>query len=249
MTALPGPLGGLVRRWHARAGRGHPLRAPAIVADASHQLRAPLAVMRAELDLGLRDELVSAGARPVFESLEEEVERMERIIDDLLTLAQAEEGRLPLAPARIELVDAIEAAARPLRPLADAKDLSLEVADGSWPAQADPHLLHQALTNLIENAIKFGTPGGAVRVSAWEGGGEVGVTVLDDGPGIAAGDHAQIFERYYRAEQPAGETVRGSGLGLAICQEIATAHGGRLWVDSQEGRGSAFSLALPASSS
>jgi signal transduction histidine kinase len=217
-----------------------------LIADASHQVRGPLAVMRAELDVSLRGDELSSAARAVLESTREEVDRMSRTVDNLLTLAQADEGRLEPLKARVVLDEAIESAARPLRALAAAKRMRLELAGAEGcEAQADPLALHQALTNLMENAIKFGRPGGEVRVTAWSRGGEVGVTVADDGPGIPVHARARVFDRFYRADPGGGGEAPGSGLGLAICREIAVAHGGRVWVESEERKGSAFSLALP----
>ncbi|MGH2948765.1 MAG: sensor histidine kinase, partial [Solirubrobacteraceae bacterium] len=218
-----------------------------LIADASHELRTPLAVMRAELDVSLRGDDLSPAARAVLESVREEVDRMSRTVDNLLTLAQVDEGRLELLTTRVRLHEAIEAAARPLLPLAAAKQVRLELDGEHCEARADPQRLHQALTNFIENAIKFSRPGGEVRVDAWHGNGEVGVTIADDGPGIPADARAHVFDRFYRVDRARGRDAGGSGLGLAICREIATAHGGRVWVDSQEGNGSAFTLAIPRS--
>jgi signal transduction histidine kinase len=216
-----------------------------LIADASHELRTPLAVMRSELDVSLLGDDLPPTARTVLESAREEVDRMSRTVDNLLTLAAVDEGRLELLTTRVRLGEAIDGAARPLRPLAAAKRLRLEIDAQPWATQADPQRLHQALTNFIENAIKFARPGGEVRVTAWRDTDEVGVTVSDDGPGIPAFLGGFVFLRFYGVAGGGGRDAGGSGLGLAICQEIATAHGGRVWVDSEEGKGSAFSLALP----
>jgi signal transduction histidine kinase len=168
-------------------------------------------------------------------------------------LAQADEGRLALLTAPVALRDAIEAAVRQLRSLAEAKGVGLDgEGDGDGDgggrrpeAAADPERLHQVLTNFVSNAIAFTRPGGLVRVVAWTRGDEVGVTVTDDGPGIPAAARPHVFDRFYRVDQSRGRDGGGSGLGLAICSEIAHAHGGRVWVESAEGRGSAFSIALP----
>ena len=170
---------------------------------------------------------------------------MSRTVDNLLTLARVDEGRLELLKTRVNLGEAIGAAARPLQPLAAAKQLRLELDGEGFEAQADPQRLHQALTNFLDNAIKFSPTGGEVHVGAWRGVDEVGVTVTDNGPGIPADARPHIFDRFYRADRARGRDGGGSGLGLAICREIASAHGGRVWVDSEEGKGSAFSLALP----
>jgi heavy metal sensor kinase len=220
-----------------------------LIADASHELRTPLAAMRSELDVSLRTDDLSPEAREVLESTREEVDRMGRTVDNLLTLARVDEGRLELLKTRVNLHDGIEAAVRPLRPLADAKRLRLEVNGGrTWEAEADPQRLHQALTSMIENAIKFVQPGGEVEVTTWGEDDEVGVTVRDNGPGIPADAREHIFDRFYRADPARGRDVGGSGLGLAICSEVAKAHGGRLWVESEEGKGSSFTLALPRAS-
>ena len=216
-----------------------------LVTDASHELRTPLAAMRAELDVNLMDDALPPDAREVLESTREEVDRMSRIVGNLLTLARVDEGRLELLTTQVDLTDAIEAAVEPLRPLAAAKGLRLEVDAEHHEANADPQRLHQALTNFIENAIKFSNTGGAVSVSAWKRNGEVGVTVKDAGPGIPADARARVFDRFYRADPARGRDGSGSGLGLSICREVADAHGGRVWVESEEGKGSAFSLALP----
>jgi heavy metal sensor kinase len=216
-----------------------------LITDASHDLRTPLAAMRAELDVSLMDDTLSPQAREVLESVREEVDRMSRIVANLLTLARADEGRLELLITDVDLAEAIEAAVRPLRPLAAAKRLELEVNGGHYKAEADPDRLHQALTNFVENAIKFSEPGGKVCVSAWRRNGEAGVTITDTGPGIPANARTQVFDRFYRADPARGRDGSGSGLGLSICREVADAHGGRVWVESVEGEGSSFSLALP----
>jgi two-component system, OmpR family, sensor kinase len=217
-----------------------------LIADASHELRTPLAAMRAELDVSLREGQRSVGERSVLESVHEDVDRMSRTVDNLLTLARADEGRLELVRTEVELSEALQTAARPLQALAAAKGISLVLTGESCTTQADPQRLHQALTNLIENAIKFTAPGGKITVSTWHDGNEVGVTVTDTGVGISVEARAFVFDRFYRAEHSRSRHSGGSGLGLAICYEIATAHGGRIWVQSEEGKGSAFSLALPA---
>ncbi len=217
-----------------------------LIADASHELRTPLAAMRAELDVSLMDDDLSPPTREVLESTREEVDRMSRIVANLLTLARVDEGRLELLKTRVDLGAAIEEAVRPLQPLAAAKQLRLEVNGARCEADADPQRLNQALTNFIENAIKFSEPGGEVCISAWERNGEVGVTVKDTGPGIPPDARAHVFDRFYRADPARSRAGGGSGLGLSICREVADAHGGRVWVESQEGEGSSFSLALPA---
>ena len=183
----------------------------------------------------------------MLESAREEVDRMSRTVDNLLTLAQVDEGRLALlrSTRRPRRRDRGRGRGRCGR-WPTHKRIRLEVDGRPATAHADPQHLHQALTNLIENAIKFtpaGRRGARHRVAARDD--EVGVTVADDGPGIPADARAHVFDRFYRVDRARGRDAGGSGLGLAICREIARAHGGRVAVESEEGRGSAFSLALP----
>jgi heavy metal sensor kinase len=215
-----------------------------LVADASHELRTPLAAMRSELDVSLRADHLTPEATAVLESAREEVDKMTRTVANLLTLARVDEGRLGLLTTRVNLREEVEAAIGPLQTLAASKQLQLDVNGEYCTARADPQRLHQVLTNLIENAIKFVEPGGEVQVSTWQRNREVGVTVKDNGPGIPADARARIFDRFYRADDARG-WGGGSGLGLSICREIAAAHGGRVWVDSEEGQGSEFSMSLP----
>ncbi len=217
-----------------------------LIADASHELRTPLAVMRAEFDVSLRGDELSAAGREVIESAREEVDRVSRTVDNLLALAAADEGRLELLTVRVELRAVVEKAVAPLRLLAAAKQVALTVDGHHHEVQADPQRLGLALTNLVENAIKFTPPGEAVRVSVWRRGDEIGVTVSDGGPGVSALDQEHLFDRYYRADSARAQALGGSGLGLAIAREVAVSHGGRIWVESLPGGGSAFSLALPA---
>jgi heavy metal sensor kinase len=218
----------------------------ALVADASHELRTPLASMRAELDVSLRDPERTPAERATLESVREDVIRMSRTVDNLLTLARADEGALELVRGPVELDRAVESVVATLHGLADARGVTLIGSGRGGTVQADEQRLTQALTNLVENAIKYTAPGGEVVISSWRAGERAGVSVVDTGTGIPVQDLERIFDRFYRADPSRGRESGGSGLGLAICQEIATAHGGRISVQSKEGSGSTFTLTLPA---
>jgi two-component system, OmpR family, sensor kinase len=217
-----------------------------LIADASHELRTPLAAMRAELDVSLRDEQRTPAERATLQSVREDVNRMSRTVDNLLTLAIADEGRLELLRRPVELGQLIEQSVDPMLALAALKGVELRTASEPCSTAGDPERLGQALRNLIENAIKFTPPGGRVTVSTWRDGHEVGLSVSDTGAGIPAEAREHVFDRFYRSDSSRSRESGGSGLGLAICQEIAVAHGGRIWVESEPGRGSTFTLALPA---
>jgi heavy metal sensor kinase len=216
-----------------------------LIGDASHELRTPLAVMRAEIDVCLRRVDIDPPARAVLQSAREELDEMSRTVDDLLTLAQIDEGRMRLLLARVDLRQVAEAVVRSLRSLASVRHVDLIVSGESLVVCADAEQLRHALRNLVENAMRFSPPRGEVRIAMWSRDGESGITVSDDGRGLSEAERERIFDRFARA---AGERGRngGGGLGLAICHEIARAHGGRVWVDSAPGEGSAFSFALPA---
>ena len=201
-----------------------------LVADASHELRTPLAAMRAELDVSLRADELSRAAREVMLSMREEVDSLGRTVDNLLTLAAADDGRLEILAAPLDLAQVARAAG------------GAEVGGDPAPAYGDAELLRHAIANLLDNAVKFGPPGGEVRVQTWVRDGEAGVTVSDDGPGVPPELQERVFDRFFRADAARGRG--GSGLGLAIARAIAEAHGGRVWA-----RGSEFSLAIPAQSS
>jgi two-component system, OmpR family, sensor kinase len=216
------------------------------VADASHELRTPLAVMRAELEVALRDHNRAADASEVLDSAAEEVARMSKIVDDLLTLAHRDENRLELLLEPVDLGKVATGVAVQLRPLAEAAGVQLAVeAPAGAVVLADRARLTQVVTNLVDNAVKFTGAGGSVRVRVWEADDGAGLAVADTGPGIAPEQLRRVFDRFYRLDPARSRARGGSGLGLAICRELVEAHGGRIWAESVEGAGSTFSLALP----
>ena len=217
------------------------------VADASHELRTPLAVMRSEIDVGLRSPATSGDAAEILESAREEVERMSRIVEDLFALARMDEEGVALTLEPVVLAEVAASAVDEMRSLADANDVTLAV-DGHGPQiSADRGRLGQVVTNLLGNAIRHSPRGGPVSVSCWETSGEVGLTVRDAGPGIPASMLTRIFDRFVRADGSRSSDAGGGGLGLAICKQLVEAHGGRIWAESREGEGSSFSFALPRS--
>ncbi len=215
-----------------------------LVADASHELRTPLAAMRAELDVTLRTDAHGPAARAVLLSTREEVDRMSRTVDGLLTLATVDEG-LVLAPEPLELGPLAGAVIHGLRNVAEAAGVRVEQRHQPALVLADDQRLRQALRNVIENAIKFSPPGGTVTVTTERDGSTGRVAVEDEGPGIPEGDRRRVFDRFYRADPARTRATGGSGLGLAITRELVTAHGGAVW--ARDGaRGALVVIALPA---
>jgi heavy metal sensor kinase len=215
------------------------------VADASHELRTPLAAMRAELDVSLRSPDLDPRSREVLESADEEVVRMHRIVENLLTLARIDEGELPLLREPVDLREAATNVFVSLSSLIDAKHLRLDVQGEPIVVDGDRARLEQVLVNLVGNAVTFSPPGGVVTVSLIRDGASAVCAVTDMGPGIDAALLPHVFDRFVRGD-PARTGDGGSGLGLAICREIVGAHGGRIWVDSRPGHGATFSFSLPA---
>lgn len=216
-----------------------------LVADASHELRTPLAVMRSELDVALMDGGLPADAKAVLASSRDEVERMSRLVEDLLTLARVDAGRLDLLRQPVALSELAARVARSLAPMAKANGVTIVVAGETHSVPGDRDRLEQVLMNLVQNAVSHSEPGRTVRINVWESGQAAGATVKDEGPGIPTSAQSHVFERFYRIDTARSRNNGGSGLGLAICREIVQAHGGRIWLDGGE-RGSAFSFTVPA---
>jgi heavy metal sensor kinase len=217
-----------------------------LIADTSHELRTPLAAMRAELDVSLRADSLTPAARDVLESTREEVDRMSRTVDDLLTLAIADDGRLDLASDPVELGEIAGRVMAGLAPLAARRSVDVTLGGDAAPAVGDSERLGHAVRNVIENAIEFSPPGAVVEVTAWCARGESGLTITDAGPGIAPELRARVFDRFFRVDASRTRATGGSGLGLAIAREIVEAHGGRAWIDGREPHGVAVTIMLVA---
>jgi signal transduction histidine kinase len=215
------------------------------IADASHELRTPITALRTFCELLLGGAAHDALAQQEFlHESQGQIERLERITNNLLNLSRLEGGLIQLRMAHHNLPDLVQETVAPLRAVAQERGICLRVELPATPAAVlcDRSQLESALTNLVDNALKFTPPGGQVQVGAAVAGGEVSIWVKDNGPGIGADDLPYIFERFHRGRTASGE---GSGLGLAIVQSIVQAHGGSVTVVSQEGVGSRFAIRLP----
>lgn len=223
------------------------------VADASHELRTPVAIIRNEAGVTLAKEHRSeAEYRDALGAVTRESERLTALVEDLFLLARADAGGQSLRPEPLYLDDLLRDVVRAARTLAERRQLRLTLestADGEL--RGDPAMLRRAFLNLVDNAIKYSRAGGEVGVTLsraeawWE------VRVADQGPGIAAHDVDRVFDRFYRgdaARTRVRETATsGAGLGLAIARYIAELHGGALTVATTDSTGTTFLLRLPAS--
>lgn len=173
------------------------------------------------------------------------IDRMNRLLNDLLDASRLEGGQFSVEKERCDAADIVEQVVEILGPLARRKSQTLETATPRGTlVDCDRDRLHQVLSNLVGNAVKFTPEGGTISLRAESRPDETILTVCDEGPGISDQDLPHIFDRYWQASGP---TRRGLGLGLAIAKGIVVAHGGRIWAESQRGKGSKFSLALPRS--
>jgi signal transduction histidine kinase len=216
-----------------------------MVSDVAHELRTPLSNIRGYLEAG-EDGVVPVD-RTLIRSLLEETALLERLVSDLQELALADAGMLRLHPEERDVAELAQQAVAAHRTQAEAADVSLRLsATGPAVAVVDPARIRQALSNLVANAVKFTPAGGSVSVSVRSGAGGVELSVADTGPGIAAEHLPHLFDRFYRADPSRSRSTGGSGLGLAITKHLVEAHDGWVGVTSTPGRGSVFTIRLPA---
>jgi two-component system, OmpR family, sensor kinase len=216
-------------------------------ADASHELRSPLTVLKGEIELALRRDRDPGEYRRVLESNLQEVDRLTWLAQDLLTLARSDAGVMEPRLQSTDVVAATERVLDRLRGKADPRGIALKVdATRSIEAILDPGLFDQLLWNLVDNGVKFSPDGGRVDVRLAVADHTLLLEVLDRGPGIPEGASRRIFDRFYRldAARTAGENG-GTGLGLAIVHAIADAHGGSVTAGNRDGEGAVFTVTLP----
>ena len=216
-------------------------------ADASHELKTPLAVLRGDIEVALRRDRPAEEYKRVLASSLEEIARLTKLADDLLTLARSDAGErvLELEPVRLDSL-ATEAHAF-IQPLAAASGIALKHEAPSSPVviEGDAKRLKQLLVNLLDNAIKYTPPGGSARLRLSVEDSSALIEVSDTGRGIPEDALPRIFERFYRQSDPKDSRVTGFGLGLAISKWIVDAHNGSIEVESESGRGSRFTVRLP----
>jgi heavy metal sensor kinase len=218
-------------------------------ADASHELKTPLTVLRAGVERAITTPNLPQETLAVLEETLQEIKRMTELVDALLTLARADEGIAPLHREPVDLRDIVQEVQETGELLAEEAGVTMEVATPGEPmvVSVDASRIRQLILNLVTNAVKYTPAGGNVRMQLGAANGRVALSVADTGIGIAPGDLPHIFDRFWRADSARTRTGErpGAGLGLAICKWIAEAHGGQIDVVSRPGRGTTFTVTLP----
>jgi heavy metal sensor kinase len=216
-------------------------------ADAAHELRAPLALMRAQVEVVLRRDRTPGEYRASHHALHEEIERLSLMADQLLLLARADAGVLQAQTETVDLPELLEGIVERWRPAAVEREVALE---SELPLEgelrADPELLRRLFDNLLDNALRHTPAGGTVLLSASAAGGTWRIAVDDTGPGVDPDLRPHLFERFARADPARGRGTGGAGLGLSLSAAIANVHAGSIAVEEPvAGRGARFVVVLP----
>jgi heavy metal sensor kinase len=216
-------------------------------ADASHELRTPLTAIIGQIDVALERPRSAESYRTTLVAVREQAQRLARLAGDLLFLARADASPATVAFEVLDLGALLPAIVAQVEPLAAARGqiLRSDLLPSLLVRGNEDHLIRVVL-NLLDNAIRYTPPGGWITVCSTRCGSEAAISISDTGPGIAPEHLPHLFDRFFRIDRARGRAQGGNGLGLAIAQSIAQAHGGRIHVTSAVGRGSTFTLFLPA---
>ena len=215
-------------------------------ADASHELRTPLTITKGETELALRKERTPEVYREVLESNLEEIDRMSRIVDELLFLSRADLGEIKIAKEPVQLDQLVQEIQH--QALVLGKDREIETVLGTLePTEVvgDEWRLRELFLNIVDNAVKYSQEKGTVEINLEHANGMAKISVQDNGIGISPDEQNLVFERFFRSDTARAHAQKGTGLGLAICKWIAETHQGQIQVESTPGQGSRFTIFLP----
>lgn len=217
------------------------------VANVSHELRTPLSLIKGYVETlidGARND--PQALERFLKIIERNTQRLDLLIQDLLTISALESGRMQMDLQPVALQPLVEKIFADLKPPADNKNITLVSHMPGFTASADANRLEQVLANLVDNAIKYGRTQGRVTVGGKrQDDGRLEIFVQDDGPGIPTEALDRVFERFYRVDKARSREQGGTGLGLSIVKHIVQAHGGEVWVKSETGKGATFYFTLP----
>ena len=227
------------------------------ISSVTHELRAPLTAIKSYVEMLIDNEANDPNLqRDFFNTINEEADRLARLIDDMLNMSKMEVGNLVLNKSLVRTRKLLEDAVNGVRSASKSKSIELaaDIADDLPDVEADKEMVRVVVTNLLGNGIKYTQDGGRVFLTAEAvapaesetGNGNILITVTDNGPGIPEDEQDKVFEKFYRAQSATEQKVVGNGLGLALAREIATLHGGDIKLESTVGEGSKFSFVLPA---
>jgi K+-sensing histidine kinase KdpD len=217
------------------------------LANVSHELRTPLAVIKGSANSLLQpDVMFDEATRQYFlQSIDKDADTLTRLVDDLLMMSRLEAEALEVRKKPYKLTEVVESIKDRLDNLTVRHHLRLNIRDELPLVNLDDIRIGQVLTNLVENAVKFSEENTIISIEVNVNGEEVIVSVADEGAGIPPELHQKIFDRFFQGDGRKTGRRRGTGLGLAICRGIIEAHGGRIWVESEPGKGTRFSFSLP----
>jgi signal transduction histidine kinase len=219
-----------------------------MVSDIAHELRTPLTHLRCKLE-SVQDGLATADEE-MLSGVHEEILHLGRLVDDLQELALAEAGQLPMFPVEADLLPIVRQVIATVAAVDGGPSVTLEEAESLSPATVDVDRFRQVLRNLVENALRHGSPSGRVVVRVCDGeqaeaAGMIQCEVQDDGPGVAPEHLERVFDRFHRTDPARGRATGGAGLGLAISRQLVLAWGGAIGVESQPGQGARFWFTVP----
>jgi len=213
----------------------------------SHELRSPLTVVIGAVNTALSEgsRLSPEEMRQLLQDAAWEADSLSHLLENLLELSRAEAGRLVLHAEPMGVEHVVQNVVEKISRRASGHRFLIDFPRGLRPVPVDPLRLERILHNLLENAVNYSPQGSEIRVFAKRDKERLVIGIADQGIGISLADQAKLFGAFQRLEQPGLEGVKGAGLGLLVCRRLVEAHGGRIWVESEPGRGSTFYFTLP----